>query len=154
MSRLRVPAPVANEVVETIVSCGGDVHECIVYVTAKTSSPRVAIGVIHPFHDATPVSTHVDGGELDRLWGLLAECGQTIVLQVHSHPGGAHHSGTDDAWPVVHRVGFPSLVLARFGRDEFRGSHLAIYQGAGQWIEPGPGQRHEYVELEGRAHEL
>ena len=37
------------------------------------------------------------------------------MRQVHTHPGAAFHSPTDDAWPIVHLEGFLSLVLPDFG---------------------------------------
>lgn len=142
---LRLEQPIMNEVVAKITQCGNGHRECIVYVVAPTADRRRACGILHPRHSATAASTEVSGAELDRIWDEIAQAGQTIVLQVHSHPGAAHHSGIDDEWPVVHRVGFPSLVLAHFGRSGFTGSHLAVYQGSGKWETPGRDQWNEHI---------
>lgn len=133
MPPLHVSQTLLDDVLTTIVDCGGGHRECIVYVTAPAGDPQRAGGVVHPVHAATAASTEVDGAELDRVWDGLGHRREQIVLQVHSHPGAAHHSGTDDRWPVLHRVGFPSLVVACFGRDGLTGAHLAIYRGGGEW---------------------
>lgn len=148
MGPLTLPHWVVLDVLTTITRCGADRHECIVYVTAPTSERHRADGVLHPVHAATAASTEVAPEELDRIWDELRRRERTVALQVHSHPGSAHHSGTDDRWPAVHRVGFPSLVLARFGRDGLRGSHLAIYRGAGRWHEPDRTCRSDFVIFE------
>jgi proteasome lid subunit RPN8/RPN11 len=148
MAPLKLDRVVTNEIVATITRCGNGGRECIVYVVAPASDRHRAAGTLHPSHSATAVSTEVSGAELDRIWDEIARAGQTIVLQVHSHPGRAHHSGIDDHWPVVHRVGFPSLVLAHFGRSGFTGSHLAVYQGGGKWETPRSDQWSEHIVFE------
>lgn len=149
MTPLTVPHRVVDEVVTTITRCGAGRKECIVYVTAPTTDRHRADDVLHPDHAATAASTEVTGDELDRIWDELRHVERTLVLQVHSHPQTAHHSGTDDRWPAVHRVGFPSLVLANFGRAGLRGSHLAIYRGDGSWDEPDIERWAEFVIFEG-----
>jgi proteasome lid subunit RPN8/RPN11 len=145
MPPLRVSRTLVDDVLGTIVTCGGGRRECIVYVTARVDDARRADGFIHPGHSATPTSTEVVGDELDRVWDLLRKRSEQIVLQVHSHPGAAHHSGIDDRWPVLHRVGFPSLVVARFGRDRLAGAHVAVYLGGGDWQDLVPGTWHEHL---------
>lgn len=130
---LRLGPAVLDRVLTQVRSCGAGRNECVLYVTAALSAPNEALDVIHPAHEASPVSADVDGTELQRVWSWLRARGQRVVLQVHTHPGGAHHSGIDDEYPVVHSVGFRSLVLAQFGAHGLRGAHLAIYQGAGRW---------------------
>lgn len=148
MAPLTVPHRVVEEVVATITQCGAGSNECVVYVTAQTSDRHRAEGALHPDHAATAVSTEVAGEELERIWTELRRSERTVVLQVHSHPGMAHHSGTDDRWPVLHRVGFPSLVLAAFGSAGLRDSHLAIYRGDGRWDEPSTERWAEFVVFE------
>lgn len=134
---LTVPRPVLDRVGAVIRACGHGATECVVYVTAPTRRPTTANDLIHPRHTATASSTHVGEEELDRIWDLLLEHGSTIVLQVHSHPGEAYHSHTDDCWPIIHRPGFPSLVVPRFGASGLAGAHLTTYQGDGHW-QPSP----------------
>lgn len=146
---LQLPRQVVDDVLATIVECGGGRNECVVYVTGPVGLDGRATAFIHPEHDATAVSTEVDGAALDRVWDVLRERRERIVLQVHSHPGGAHHSGIDDGWPVVHRVGFPSLVVARFGTVGLQGAHLAIHLGGGVWRGVELAAWNEYLVVDG-----
>ena len=151
MVPLRLPRPVADELVATVAHCGEGRRECVVYVVAPISDRFRASGVLHPGHTTTAISTEVGPNDLDRIWDKLIRTQQTLILQVHSHPEGAHHSGIDDQWPVVHRVGFPSLVLAQFGTVGLRDSHLAIYLGEGRWEEPRSGRWSDYLVFESGA---
>lgn len=137
MQPLRIPKMLIDRVLRTIVACGKGEHECVVYVTAPLDNGHRASNFLHPVHTATTTSTEVSGEQLDQVWQELHERHERLVLQVHSHPGAAHHSGIDDRWPVLHRVGFPSLVIARFGRDGLAGAYLAVYLGNGDWEDIG-----------------
>lgn len=110
--------------------------ECVAYLTSPADDLTRAIGHIHPRHLATSVMTEVDAAELARVWDELAASARSIVCQVHTHPGSAFHSGTDDHYPVVHSKGFLSLVVPRYGSAGTMGAHLAVYEGAGRWASP------------------
>lgn len=133
MHPIRVDGGLLDTVIERIASCGSGRRECVSYVTGPVDVPDRATGLIHPRHRATAASTTVGSDELDAVWDRLRERRETIVMQVHSHPGAAHHSGTDDRWPIIHRKGFLSLVLAHFGLRGLVGAHLAVFLGDGQW---------------------
>lgn len=131
-----LPESLLQSVIDVLADCGGGQNECIVYATASVDSPRMADAFIHPQHASSPVSTTVESWELHRVWDDLREAGRKIVLQIHSHPGSAFHSSTDDNFPIIHSVGFLSLVLPSFGRLGLKGAHLAIYEGDGKWRSP------------------
>lgn len=82
----------------------------------------------------TPVVTDdgvgyiVDGVELHRLNLWLRENGLTLLAQVHSHPGEAYHSDTDDRWAVVTKLGGLSLVVPDFASAPFDLGRLAAYR--------------------------
>ena len=65
--------------------------------------------------------------------------GEVLFAQVHTHPGGAFHSRTDDANPISHRRGLFSLVVPRFGAGVRSISDCRAYEhmGAGVWAELG-----------------
>lgn len=130
---LYVPPSVVDRVGAIVRACGRNAAECVVYVTAPTRRRAIATDLVHPQHAATAASTEVDEDELERIWDLLLERQTTIVLQVHSHPGAAYHSSTDDCWPIIHRPGFPSLVLRSFGARGLEDAHLTVYQRDGRW---------------------
>jgi hypothetical protein len=58
-------------------------------------------------------------------------------VQVHSHPGAAFHSGTDDTWPAVRLRGYLSLVIPYFatGEPDLGGAYLAEQDENGSWLE-------------------
>lgn len=113
--------------------CGSNFRECVTYLTASLEAPRVVDGYLHPQHHASSVMTEVSAEELGNVWDDLLATRRTIVCQVHTHPGAAFHSDTDDRYPVVHSVGFLSLVIPDFGYRGVRDVHLAVYLGEGRW---------------------
>lgn len=140
-----LPQTLFQSVIDVLADCGGGRNECIVYATARLGSPWLADAFIHPQHASTPVSTTVESSELHRVWDELREARRKIVLQIHSHPGSAFHSSTDDNFPIIHSVGFPSLVLPSFGMRGLAGAHLAIYEGNGKWRSPRPAEWPEFL---------
>lgn len=93
---------------------------------------------IHPQQYCTPVSFDVPLDESQRINALLEHRKEVIIAQVHTHPGGAFHSGTDDNFPVTFIVGLFSIVVPNFCRDRLR----ALWQcriwehiGLGKWQE-------------------
>lgn len=70
----------------------------------------------------------VDGEELHRLNRWLYREGLTLITQLHSHPGPAYHSETDDAFPITTAAGSLSLVVPDFARDPFALASCAVYR--------------------------
>ncbi|MBI3218555.1 MAG: Mov34/MPN/PAD-1 family protein [Bacteroidetes bacterium] len=70
----------------------------------------------------------VDGDELHRINVYLHMSGQTLLAQLHSHPTEAYHSLTDDAYPIVTKVGALSIVVPNFGMEEFALDKWAVYR--------------------------
>jgi len=58
-------------------------------------------------------------------------------VQVHTHPGEAFHSRTDDRFPIIHTPGFLSLVIPDYGLGPvgFAGAYLAELGSDGRWRE-------------------
>lgn len=146
---LRLGPTVLDRLLAQVQRCGAGRNECVVYVTAALDAPDEALELLHPTHRASAVSVDVDVAELQCVWSWLRTQGHCIVLQVHTHPGSAHHSGIDDEYPIVHALGFRSLVLARFGEQGLRGAHLAVYEGDGRWCTIPPDRWTEHLVVEG-----
>ncbi len=68
---------------------------------------------------------------------MLYERRLTLLLQVHSHPGEAYHSSTDDRFPIVTINGGLSIVVPDFGFGSFSIDDWAVYRLAagGAWKE-------------------
>ncbi|WP_245320086.1 hypothetical protein [Bradyrhizobium sp. LMTR 3] len=58
-----------------------------------------------------------------------------LVAQIHSHPGRAYHSSTDDAYAIATTVGCLSLVIPDVARAPFDLANIASYRldRAGVW---------------------
>jgi hypothetical protein len=75
--------------------------------------------------------------ELHRLNVWLFEKKLRLIAQIHSHPGRAYHSDTDDAYAVATTVGCISIVVPDFARRSFDLNRVATYRLAadGLWEE-------------------
>ncbi len=79
----------------------------------------------------------VDGEELHRINVWLYRNKMTLVSQIHSHPGEAYHSETDDKYPIISVIGGISIVIPDFAVKPFKLKDWAVYRLAGkeQWEE-------------------
>ena len=84
---------------------------------------------------ADGVCVMVDGDELQRINMALYRAGLVLFGQLHSHPGRAYHSSTDDAFAVATTIGSLSLVVPNFARQPFSLADTAVYQldATGHW---------------------
>ena len=70
----------------------------------------------------------VEESELHRISLDLFDSRQQLIAQVHSHPGTAYHSDTDDAYPIVTVLGGLSVVVPNFAREGVNPSTWAVYR--------------------------
>lgn len=75
--------------------------------------------------------------ELHRINEWLYKNRQTLISQIHSHPGRAYHSNTDDAYPIIARMGGVSIVVPDFAFRPFILEDWAVYRLFPQkgWVE-------------------
>lgn len=91
----------------------------------------------------------VDGDELYKINVWLYQNRLTLISQIHSHPGAAYHSDTDDAFPIVAVNGGLSIVIPDFGHGEFSIDDWAVYRlipGNG-WVEQSNKQVNELIKI-------
>ena len=109
-----VPRAILLATFRAFSECGGRRCECVVFWT----SPAGREGVdecVHPIHRRSPYGYELDDHWLNEFWFRLGSDRRRVLAQVHTHPGAAFHSGTDDEWPIVTQTGFISIVLPDFG---------------------------------------
>lgn len=107
--------------------------------TAMIASDGTATRVVVPEQEATPVPyctvTVTTAGKLE----LAAALGrhERYVARIHSHPGLAFHSPTDDANPAITFDGALSIVVPYFGLGLRHGlSACAVLQMRfGHWVD-------------------
>jgi len=124
-------------------SCGQRRRECHLYWVASWNDPHRIIRVVHPAHAATMVSVEIDMAWMNAFFLELADRNECIRVQVHSHPGAAFHSGTDDCWPAIRTPGFLSLVIPDFatGAPDLEGAYVAEQDAHSGWNGVSPKER-------------
>lgn len=70
----------------------------------------------------------VKGEELHRIALELFDSGMQLIAQIHSHPGEAYHSQTDDAYPIVTVKGGISVVVPNFAEGGLNLRDWAVYR--------------------------
>lgn len=133
----RVPSSILSKTFGLFRACGCGQRECQVLWTSPWHSPEMIDKVVHPSHGAHFAGFELDGNWLNSFWVELSNTGEGVRVQVHTHPGAAFHSSTDDHYPIVHSAGFLSLVIPGFGlgRVGFEDAYLAERNPDGKWCE-------------------
>jgi hypothetical protein len=85
----------------------------------------------------------LDGRHFGKLWDLCTARGQTVVADVHTHPGGAYQSDSDRANPIIARANHIALIVPNFAAPPVTRESLGIYRysGGGRW-ETVPANHH------------
>jgi hypothetical protein len=117
--------------------------------TAMIAADGTATRLVVPDQEATPVPhctvTVTTAGKL----ALAAALGRNerYIARIHSHPGLAFHSPTDDANPAITFEGALSIVVPYFGLGLRHGlDACAVLQiRSGRWVDlpAGPGRNRE-----------
>jgi hypothetical protein len=117
--------------------CGRGRRECQSLWLSPWDTPGTITRVVHPKHRSHVGGYVVDDAWLNAFWVELAEINMGVRVQVHTHPAEAFHSASDDAFPIIHRAGFLSLVIPNFatGPVGFDDAYLTEIQGDGSWKE-------------------
>lgn len=129
-----LPRDILSQTFETLRKCGRGNRECVVYWIASRDSPSPT-AVVHPEHDSSVGGYVVDSGWVTRFFLNLRKSGSRAVAQVHTHPGVASHSSTDDDYSLVPSPGFLSLVIPDFalGPVSLVNTHLVRMSSVGSW---------------------
>jgi hypothetical protein len=131
----RLPRSILNQTFAHFRGCGLGRRECQVLWVSPWDAPNTIIKAVHPEHQAHAGGFVLDDLWLNEFWFGLAQENLGVRIQVHTHPGEAFHSPTDDAFPIIHTVGFLSLVIPNFalGPIGFEDAFLTEIQADGRW---------------------
>lgn len=134
---VRLTRGTLDETFAHLRSCGGGRRECQALWLSSWTAPDEVTRVVHPSHSASAVGFRLDDAWLGHFWNELAARGEGVRVQVHTHPGAAYHSATDDSFPMLTTSGFLSLVIPRFaeGLVGFDEAFLARIDAEGRWRE-------------------
>jgi hypothetical protein len=135
MDSYKLPREILGSTFEKFRECGAGLHECQVLWIGPWKDPLAISEAVHPRHRSHSAGFDVEGAWLNTFWIELAAKKAGVRVQVHTHPGRAFHSATDDRFPIIHLPGFLSLVLPNFGIGpvSFDGSYLAELTDTGDW---------------------
>jgi len=114
---LRVGEDIVVTTFRILRECGVGRCECAVYWLGP-SVDSIVDGVEHPIHERLAFGYAVDDKWLTDFWKRLRALCRSVKAQVHTHPGRAFHSATDDQWPIVSQAGFLSIVIPDFAAGE------------------------------------
>lgn len=85
-----------------------------------------------PEQDATrendELLVHVGRKALGDLNRWLYANREILCAQIHSHPGDAYHSETDETFPIATTIGALSIVVPDFGREGLLGAGVVGYR--------------------------
>ena len=131
---LQVASNIVEATFRKLRECGDERFECVVYWTGASEDP-VVDGIEHPVHMQSPCGFVVDDAWLTNFWKRLAALRRSVKVQVHTHPGQAFHSTSDDKWPVVSQSGFLSIVIPDFavGTPSFDRAWVGCLRADGKW---------------------
>ena len=131
----RLPRRMIEETFATFRSCGAGERECQLYWASPWSDPLRLTDLVHPKHTSSYYGLSLDSAWISSFWLALADRDLGVRVQVHTHPGEAFHSETDDAFPLIHEAGFLSLVIPDFayGPVGFERAYLTEIQADGSW---------------------
>lgn len=127
--------------------CGRARDECVIYWSSPLDAGQPADRYDHPLHLASIGGYEVDPAWLTQYWFKLADERRTLRAQIHTHPGAAFHSKTDDDWPIVSQSGFISIVIPRFaqGAVSLEEAWIGRLNDRGRWERVGPHSSVEFV---------
>lgn len=155
VSHFTLHSSVISATVAVLAEAGHAGHEAFVLWGAVRSGPTsmhictALRPAQHPRVTDEGLLVTVPGESLFAVNKCLYERGETLTGQVHSHPGQAFHSDTDDAYPLVTLRGALSAVVPDFAR----GGTAALFDWAwyrlgevGEWVHVDPRTLIEVVE--------
>jgi hypothetical protein len=155
-ARLHVSRGVVDQTWEALRAFGKNGCEGFVLWLGRVerAAARVTVAIV-PAQDSISgeegVGYFVNGHTLFELNRALHQTGLRLLAQVHSHPGAAYHSSTDDAYAVVTTEGGFSVVVPDFAADDPDPSACAVYRlRRGSWIELGVRDIAECIRWEGQ----
>lgn len=116
-------------------------------VTAEVLVPFAPDQVAYRSPDGVAVEVTAEG--LSDLISQLPE-GVFVLCRVHSHPGEAFHSDTDDQNMIIGHPGAISIVVPDFAREAIELAYCSVneLQPDGSWRELGADEVRERFEVE------
>lgn len=138
-----VPLDLIDETLQPLQEAGAEGFECFVLWGGRLEGERFSFESIYVPQQTTArtrdgLLVTVEGEALFHVNRFFYKAGLILGGQVHSHPGDAYHSDTDDAFPMMTLVGGLSAVVPDFGvggRERLADWAWYRLNGPGEWGE-------------------
>jgi hypothetical protein len=136
MAPVVVAQDLLDRTFETLRKCGGGEFECVAFWTGPGNDASVIDGLHHPDHVSNQFGYSVDSDWLSLFLRELYQQNRSARVQIHTHPGEAFHSITDDGHALVPAPGFISVVIPDFAqcRIGFEGAAMYVLSDSGAWV--------------------
>lgn len=142
LKNLFVPQLVVQNGQKFLRAAGATGREGLVlWVGRKENSTFFVTDLVIPeqrgIRTADGVCVVIEGSAIARLNADLYKRQLQLIAQVHSHPGAAFHSATDDEYAIATKIGCLSLVVPNFATRPFFLGDCAVYKlsTTGKWRE-------------------
>jgi hypothetical protein len=152
IEKLRVARSVVDDTMRMLRESGREGMEAIVlWAGTFSSTTSFDVGlVIRPrqtaYRSSDGLLAAVDDDEIFRVNRAVSEHGMRLVAQLHTHPGDAYHSDTDDHHALVTARGGFSLVVPFFASGGFDLDVVAVYRlEVGNTWQPLPSRHAEEI---------
>ncbi len=130
---------------------GGGRRESGAFLLGRRDEQGGAISDFVFYDDTDPGAllrgyVHLAGTALNKVWERCAETGLEVLADVHTHPGRADQSPSDQEHPMVAIRGHIAVIIPNFARSTLNLRGVGVYRhlGARNWIvlpAPKPGWR-------------
>ncbi len=155
VAEIGVPRYCVDEVVTHLRLAGRGGHEGLGLWVGRHEGARFQVTkavVPRQIHRRTPdgVCVILAADALHELNVWLFKEKLSLIAQIHSHPGRAYHSSTDDAYAIATTIGCVSIVVPDFARDDFDVGRAATYRLDGQahWVGVPPAHARRLIRVE------
>lgn len=134
VKKIHMPKTILNSTFEFLQKYGSEYLEShALWVGQKTNTVFKVSDVWFPKQTNTPISYEVSEEEEFRINKKLNNENLSVMCQIHTHPGIAFHSNTDDEGSALVLPGSLSVVIPDYGfiqKDDFSMWEVYIFDGA------------------------
>ena len=145
----RLPSGLLDQTIKPIQAAGNDGYEMLILWLGQCYEDHFKVNEVYiprqeTYKSETGCFYTIDSAEIAELSDKLYRTRQMVGAQVHSHPRGAFHSETDEAYPIATTEGSISIVLPFFGYNGWEANGIAVYRLRG----------HSWVDVSSSLHDL
>jgi proteasome lid subunit RPN8/RPN11 len=134
---LAIPSDLWVELISGLRERGRFERESGAFLLGGKTGPRVVRSVVfydeidpHAFDHGICI---IDGSYMADLWKICRERGETVLADVHTHPGASYQSESDRLHPMIAEPGHIALIIARFAANPVSIKETGFYRYLGEF---------------------